>query len=118
MKNFKKNIALLAALACAGTMLAGCNSGNTDSGTNDGGNDTPAAADGGNSDDGATPAADGGSTDNTDGSKLTVLCWNTDDINPMIENFCANTGHSADEFNIQNFGCGGGEAAENFDNYL
>ena len=60
MKNFKKNIALLAALACAGTMLAGCNSGNTDGGsTNDGGNDTPAAADGGNSDDGATPAADG-----------------------------------------------------------
>ncbi|MDE7279639.1 MAG: ABC transporter substrate-binding protein, partial [Oscillospiraceae bacterium] len=28
------------------------------------------------------------------------------------------TGHTADEFNIQNFGCGGGEAAENYDNYL
>lgn len=33
MKNFKKNIALLAAIACAGTMLAGCT---TDSGSNGG----------------------------------------------------------------------------------
>ena len=33
MKNFKKNIALLAAVACAGTMLAGCT---TDSGSNGG----------------------------------------------------------------------------------
>lgn len=125
MKNFKKNIALLAALACAGTMLAGCNSDKpaTDGGetTSAAGDDAGAANDGGdagaadNGDAGDTGAASG---DNADGSKLTVLCWNTDDINPMIENFCANTDHTADEFNVQNFGCGGGDAAENYDNYL
>ena len=106
-------------------MLAGCNS---DTPANDGsdattaaGDDAGAATDGGdagaadNGDNGDTGAASG---DNADGSKLTVLCWNTDDINPMIENFCANTDHTADEFNVQNFGCGGGDAAENYDNYL
>ena len=125
MKNFKKNIALLAALACAGTMLAGCNS---DKPATDGGETTSAAGDdaGATNDGGDAGAADNGdagdtgaaSGDNADGSKLTVLCWNTDDINPMIENFCANTDHTADEFNVQNFGCGGGDAAENYDNYL
>lgn len=115
MKNFKKNLALLAALACAGTMLAGCNS----EPAADNGDETTSAADAGNAGN-ADDAGDAGtaSGDNGDGSKLTVLCWNTDDINPMIENFCANTDHTADEFNVQNFGCGGGEAAENYDNYL
>ncbi len=114
MKNFKKNIALLAALACAGTMLAGCSSdeGNADTTTTagDAAADTTAAADAG---DAAADAGDAAAAD-----KLTVLCWNTDDIDPMIKTFCAQTGHTADEFNVKSFGCGGGEAAENYDNYL
>lgn len=48
MKNFKKTIALLAALACAGTMLAGCTTdkGGSEPSTN-GGDTTTAKADGG-----------------------------------------------------------------------
>ena len=119
MKNFKKNIALLAALACAGTMLAGCSTdnGGTDAPAADGDTTTVApAADGGNATTDA-PAADGGDAAAA-GDKLTILCWNTDDIDPMLKTFCAQTGHTADEFNVKSFGCGGGEAAENYDNYL
>ncbi len=125
MKNFKKKIALLAAVACAGTMLAGCTSGNGTTGdeTTAAGGDTTAAADGGETTAAAdggeeTTAAEGGDSASAEGGKLTVLCWNTDDINPMLDRFCEVTGHSKDEFNIQNFGCQGGEAAENYDNYL
>lgn len=116
MKNFKKNIALLAALACAGTMLAGCS-------TDNGGTDAPAAggdtttvapaADGGATTD--APAADGG---DAAADKLTILCWNTDDINPMIKTFCANTDHTEEEFNVQSMDCGGGDAAQKYNQYL
>ena len=119
MKNFKKNIALLAALACAGTMLAGCSS---DTATDDAADaaDTTAAADAGNADAGNADAgsADAGDDAAAAGDKLTIMCWNTDDIDPMLKTFCAQTGHTADEFNVKSFGCGGGEAAENYDNYL
>ena len=107
MKNFKKNIALLSALALAGTMLAGCGNTTDDSAT------TTAADDAAATDDTAA-AAD----DTIDPAKLTVLCWNTDDIEPMLNLFCEKTGHTKDEFNVKSFGCGGGEAAENYDNYL
>ena len=36
----------------------------------------------------------------------------------MLALFCEKTGHSKDEFNVKSFGCGGGEAAENYDAYL
>jgi len=122
MKNFKKKIALLAAVACAGTMLAGCTS---DSGTSDettaAGGDTTTAA-GGDETTAAggdeTTAAEGGDDATAADGKLTVLCWNTDDIDPMLKTFCRVTGHTEDEFNVKSFGCGGGEAAENYDNYL
>ena len=94
MKNFKKNIALLAALACAGTMLAGCNSERTpDTPANDG-NDTPAAnnsndtpSDSGND----APAASGDAYADAqsagtgtlvlpegEGKVLNIYCWNGD----------------------------------------
>lgn len=113
MKNFKKKIALLSALALAGTMLAGCNTDKekdvADATTAAAGDETTAAA----GDETTAAPADGAAAD-----KLTVLCWNTDDINPMLEKFCAETGHTAEEFNVKNFGVGGGDAAENYDNYL
>lgn len=118
MKNFKKNIALLAALACAGTMLAGCSSDTaTDDTAAEGGDATTVAADNGGDAATTDAPADGGDAAAT-GDKLTILCWNTDDIDPMLKTFCAQTGHTADEFNVKSFGCGGGEAAENYDNYL
>lgn len=126
MKNFKKNIALLSALALAGTMLAGCGNTTDDSATTTAAGDAAAdtsAADAAADDAAAaddTAAADdaSASSDEIDPAKLTVLCWNMDDIEPMLNLFCEKTGHTKDEFNVKSFGCGGGEAAENYDNYL
>ena len=118
MKNFKKNIALLAAVALAGTMLAGCNT------TEDGGDTTTAATDEAGETVATEAPAEGEKTDapaeggEVDASKLTVLCWDTNDITPMLEYFCQETDHTADEFNVKSFGVGGGEAAENYDIYL
>lgn len=125
MKNLKKTLAMISSVVMAGSVFAACggNASTTPDTT-----DAPAANDaadtaadnGGAADDGAgdTTDAPAASSDNADGSKLTVLCWNTDDINPMLNLFCSTTGHSKDEFNIQNFQCGGSDAAENYDNYL
>lgn len=98
MKNFKKNIALLAALACAGTMLAGCNSGDDTTTTAGGDGDTTTAAGG---DSANTPADDNGGADTPavsgdayadaqsagtgtlvlpegEGKVLNIYCWNGD----------------------------------------
>lgn len=93
MKNLKKKIALLAALACAGTMLAGCTSSNGgDAPANNGGN-TPAndggnagSNDGGNADGGAAATgmtyeqaktAGTGNVDTTnEGKVVNIYCWN------------------------------------------
>lgn len=121
MKNLKKTLAMVSSIVMAGSAFAACggDSGSSDTTTaadNAGAEDTAAAADAGETTaapaDDAAPAAEGG-------DKLTIMCWNTDDVNPMLDLFCATTGHDKDaEFNIQNFQCGGGEAAENYDNYL
>lgn len=111
MKNFKKNIALLAALACAGTMLAGCSSEGDTATTDAAGNETTKAADAGNN-------ANAGNAGAADADKLTILCWNTDDINPMIKTFCANTDHTDAEFNVVSMDCGGGDAAKKYNQYL
>ncbi|MBP1560547.1 MAG: carbohydrate ABC transporter substrate-binding protein [Oscillospiraceae bacterium] len=93
MKNFKKNIALLAALACAGTMLAGCTSSTTDGGdTTDApaaNGDTTAAADNGGAAD--APAADANAYEAAqtagtgaltlpegEGKVFNIYCWNGD----------------------------------------
>lgn len=93
MKNFKKNIALLAALACAGTMLSGCK---TDSGSpaddgttaNNAGNADAGNADAGNSggDAGSADAYETAKTAGTgtltlpdgEGKVLNIYCWNGD----------------------------------------
>lgn len=126
MKNLKKTIAMISSVVMAGSVFAACG-GNTEGGSDTQapaaeGETTAAAAEGeteaapAEGETEAAPAAEGDAA--AAGDKLTVLCWNTDDINPMIENFCAETGHSADEFNVKSFGCGGGDAAANYDQYL
>ena len=136
MKNVKKTLAMVASLAMAGSMFAACGGGNSGSGSS--GDTTTAApaateaaateaaggeeaapaeteaapaeteAAGGEE---AAPAANGD-------SKLTVLCWNTDDINPMLKCFCDNTDHTEAEFDAHSFGVAGGQAAETYDAYL
>lgn len=74
MKNFKKNIALLSALALAGTMLAGCGKTGTDTA------DTQAPAENGG-DAAATTAADNGGADAPaasadEGKVFNIYAWN------------------------------------------
>ena len=74
MKNFKKNLALLSAVAMAGTMLAGCGSkttGNEPAADNNGGETTTKAADANNEggDNAAAPAAE-------EGKVFNIYAWN------------------------------------------
>lgn len=95
MKNLNKKIALIAALACAGTMLAGCNSNSGSDSGNAGGGDTPSNdggnAGGGDSGDSGNAGGDAGSAGGYDAAKtagtgnvdttnegkvLNIYCWN------------------------------------------
>ena len=93
MKNLKKKIALLAALACAGTMLAGCtttddggnsgsgdNAGGGNSGSSDSGNAGGGSSDGGNATgmtyDEAKTAGTGNVDVSNEGKVLNIYCWN------------------------------------------
>ncbi|MDE5859981.1 MAG: carbohydrate ABC transporter substrate-binding protein [Oscillospiraceae bacterium] len=121
MKNFKKKIALLAAIACAGTMLAGCNSNDTPA--DNGGNDTPSVAnnDGGNasgSDDGNDGGAASSADASDDGDVLSILCWTDSDLKNMIPLFCAEKGYSEDQVKFVQVGTSGGEAREQYQQYL
>ena len=127
MKNFKKNIALLAALACAGTMLAGCNTGDgeeTTAAPADGGETTAAPADNGGDDAAATDApADGGADAasaelSDDGDKLTILCWTGADLNNMIPLFCQEKGYTEDQITWVQVGENGEGARDQYEQYL
>ncbi|MBR6835785.1 MAG: extracellular solute-binding protein, partial [Oscillospiraceae bacterium] len=115
MKNFKKTLALLAALALSATALYGC-------GPAAGGDSKPAAGNDGNS---ATEeskteessVADGGETA-ANGDQLTILCWNANDSQPMVDLFCEKTGTDASLINIKNFNVQGGQASEQYTQYL
>ena len=130
MKSMKKTLAMVAAVAMAGTVFAACGGSSSSSSTPASTTEaTTKAAEGGDTTEATeateapaadateAPAADAGAS--TDGaSKLTVLCWNTDDINPMLKCFCENTDHTEDEFDAHSFGVAGGQAAETYDAYL
>lgn len=119
MKNLKKTLAMISSVAMAASMFAACGGDKTtDAPAADNSGDATTAAPAENGGDATEAPADNGGEATGETDKLTVLCWNTDDINPMIKVFCDNTGHTADEFNIKSFGCGGAEAAENYNNYL
>jgi len=116
MKNFKKTLALLAALALSATALYGCESGSGDS-------NKPAANN--NADSSATEesaadssAADSESGDAASGDKLTIMCWNANDSQPMVDLFCEKTGTDPSLINIKNFDVSGGEASEMYTQYL
>ena len=97
MKNFKRNIALLSALALAGTMLAGCGAGN-DAGAADAGNADAGAVDAGSADAGAADAgnadagnADAGAAAAEDTGKVLKICaWN-EEFKGLFETYYAGT---------------------------
>ncbi len=116
MKNLKKTLALLAALAMSATALYGCGdeketstaTNNSNSSSNSESKDDSKADESSKEDNG----------DAAEGDQLTILCWNKNDSGPMVELFCEKTGHDPSEINIKSFDCQGGEAAENYDQYL
>ncbi|MCH5350027.1 MAG: carbohydrate ABC transporter substrate-binding protein [Oscillospiraceae bacterium] len=122
MKNFNKKIALIAALACAGTMLAGCNS-NTTSDDSNSGNDTPANDGGNSSSDGDSGNADAGSnagggdyeaakTAGTgtltlpegEGKVFNIYCWNSDFKNYVEKYYTAPAGVTFNWIEVANEG--------------
>ncbi len=114
MKNLKKTLALLAALALSATALYGCDDSKDSS--SKAGNDSSSTA----SEAGDSKAGDSSSeaTSGEDGDVLTILCWNTDDSQPMVDLFCKETGVSPDKIKIQSFDVQGSQASEQYDNYL
>jgi len=122
MKNFKKNIALLAAIACAGTMLAGCSSdGNATDETTTGNGDTTTAADGGAADaetttaSEAAPATDVADEDDT----LTILTWESNtDVQAQKKFFCKKTGIAEDKINIVTCGADGTAGRDGIQQYM
>lgn len=114
MKNLKKTLALLAALALSASALYGCGDNGSSSSTSE--KESSSTAD---SDSAADPASDASSTDDgAEGDVLTIMCWNTDDSQPMVDLFCKETGTDPSKIKIQSFGVQGGQASEQYDNYL
>ena len=128
MKNLKKKLALLAALACAGTMLAGCGGGDDTTGgdTAEGGDDTAAVDNGGDSAETTAMNEEEQAAANEaaaveladDGDKLTILCWTGADLDNMIPLFCQEKGYSEDQVTWVQVGTSGGEAREQYQQYL
>ncbi len=115
MKNFKKTLALLAALALSATALYGCGE-TKETSKSDAGNSTAA-----NDSKTEESKAEGGETGNTEAEEdgqLTILCWNANDSQPMVDLFCEKTNTDPSKINIKNFDVQGGQAAEQYIQYL
>lgn len=121
MKNFKKNIALLAAIACAGTMLAGCSSDDTTTDDTTAANaDTAAADNGGDAGETTTAAEAEPATDVTDEDDvLTILTWESNtDVQAQKTFFCKKTGISEDKINIVTCGADGTAGRDGIQQYM
>lgn len=140
MNTLKKTLALVATLAMASTAFVGC--GKDDSSSESKADDTkatdaateatdaPAATDAPEATDAPTeaptdaPAASGAANSTevgevklkTGGDTFTVVAWNPDDVPALIEAWTAATGYDASKVNFINMDCGGGDAAEKYDN--
>ncbi|MBE6841908.1 MAG: carbohydrate ABC transporter substrate-binding protein [Ruminococcus sp.] len=114
MKNLKKTLALLAALAMSATALYGCGDEKESSTANNSSSKVEESKDDSKADDSSKEDNDG----DAEGDQLTILCWNANDSKPMVDLFCEKTGHDPSEINIKNFDCQGGEAAELYEQYL
>lgn len=140
MKNLKKKLALIAAAAMAGSVLAGCGGDSTTSDETtaaaEGEETTEAAAEGEETEaaaDEETEAAEGDAEETEaaeeasdtsveltdDGDKLTIICWTGSDLEPMIANFLENnTQYTADQITWTQVGTSGGEANEQYEQYF
>lgn len=116
MKNFKKTLALLAALALSATALYGCGP-EEKSSTADNTSKTEESKTDDNAGDSKTEDSSTGD-DAAAADALTILCWNANDSQPMVDLFCEKTGTDPSLINIKNFDVQGGQAAEQYIQYL
>ena len=123
MKNLKKKLAVVSALAMVGVMFTACGESKPSTSTSGGDTTTAAAAGGDNAGGdsteaagGDTAAASGSITD--DGDKLTILCWTGSDLEPMIKMFCEEKGYTTDQVGWTQVGTSGGEANEQYEQYF
>jgi spermidine/putrescine-binding protein len=115
MKNFKKTLALLAALALSATAFYGCDTGSSNGGSNSAANDGGNSATEESKTEDSAAGTDGGEAS---GDQLTILCWNANDSQPMVDLFCEKTGTDPSLINIKNFNVQGGQASEQYTQYL
>ena len=122
MKNLKKTLALVAALAMSATALYGCGEDSSSSSKKDSSSVADSSSKDASSSESESSSESKAAAEvpelKDDGDKLTILCWNADDSQPMVDLFCEKTGHKADEINIKCFGVQGGQAAEQYTAYL
>ncbi len=136
MKNLKKKLALLAAVAMAGTVFAGCGDTGTSGGdtTTAGGDTTESAAaeDGGDTSEAAdggdtSEAADGGDTSEAapasdvadEDDVLTILTWESNtDVQAQKTFFCEKHGISEDKINIVACGADGTAGRDGIQQYM
>lgn len=120
MKNFKKTLALLAALALSATALYGCGEDKQSStATNDSKVEDSKTEDSNTGSEDSNTGSEDPNTGSEDGeSPLTILCWNANDSKPMVDLFCEKTGTDPSKIVIQNFDVKGEEAAETYTQYL
>lgn len=122
MMNLKKNIALLSAIALAGTMLAGCNK-DKPAETTAATEATTAKAEGGDATEaapeGTTVAGTEAASVANDGDKFTVMTWNTE-FTGYVENYYLKDNPLPEgvTWNPISFGVGGGQASQYFDQYI
>jgi hypothetical protein len=117
MKNFKKKIALLSALALAGTMLAGC--GQAKEGDTTEATTTAAEGDATEASETTTVAATEAAATKNDGTTLTVMTWNTE-FTGFVRDYYLKDHPLPDgvTYNPVEFGVGGGDASQYFDQYM
>ncbi len=118
MKNFKKTLALLAALALSATALYGCGSKEESSTTTPAANNDSKAEDSVAEESSTEDSAAEGGEATAEGDQLTILCWNANDSQPMVDLFCEKTGTDPSKINIKNFDVQGGQASEQYTQYL
>ncbi len=132
MKNLQKKLAVIAAVAMVGTMLAGCGDTTSDS---TGDNTTAAAADNDTAaaegDGEETTAAEGDSEETTaaeaepvsdvtdEDDVLTILTWESNtDVQAQKTFFCEKTGISEDKINIVTCGADGTAGRDGIKQYM
>lgn len=143
MNTLKKTLALVATLAMASTAFVGCGKDDSssdstatkDSSSTEDKTDAPDGTDAPDTTDGETPtdapedptdAPTAAGTPNstevgavklkTGGDTFTVAAWNPDDVPALLEAWEKATGYDANKVNFINLDCGGGDAAEKYDN--